>query len=207
MKSIELRVVPEKAYQNQIAKARKLTIACWVLAIALLLSLLVALMYQQDKVGLEELNAGLLESIAADNSVEPEPEQEIVAPTSTPSSALIDATYIGDFKITYYCPCSQCCGKYATNRPTINGKQVVATSSGAYAQEGITVAVDPSVIPYGTLLYIEGVGYRIAQDCGGAIKGNRIDVYMSSHQGAIQGGKHESKVYIITTGGTTNDNN
>lgn len=85
--------------------------------------------------------------------------------------------HIGEFTITYYCACEKCCDK-------TDG----ITKSGAVVREGVTVAVDPSVIPLGTYLYIEGIGYRVAQDIGGAIKGNRIDVYMNSHNDALECG-------------------
>ena len=78
--------------------------------------------------------------------------------------------YIGKYKITYYCACKQCCGK-------TNG----ITASGAKVQEAVTVAADTSKLPFGTNIYISGIGWRTVQDRGGAIKGNRLDIYISSH--------------------------
>ena len=78
-----------------------------------------------------------------------------------------------DCHVTTYCNCESCCGVYA-------GKKTTAT--GAEAIEGITVAVDPKVIPYGSIVELDGHFY-IAQDCGGAIKGVEIDVYIEDNSG------------------------
>ena len=95
-------------------------------------------------------------------------------------------TYAGNFVVTAYCPCSKCCGKHANNRPVVRGETIVFTAIGEVAQEGVTVAVDPSVIPYGTAIYIEGVGIRYAQDCG--VSGKRLDVYYEDHSEALHSG-------------------
>lgn len=72
------------------------------------------------------------------------------------------------------------------------------TASGAHVQDHRTIAVDPRKIPIGTKVYIEGIGVRVAEDTGGAIQGNRIDVYMSDLSAAIQFGyKRDVKVYIL----------
>jgi 3D (Asp-Asp-Asp) domain-containing protein/LysM repeat protein len=59
------------------------------------------------------------------------------------------------------------------------------------------IAVDPSVIPLGSKVYIEGYGEATAADTGGAIKGNRIDVYMQNESDALQFGAKELTVKIL----------
>ncbi|PWK10276.1 3D domain-containing protein [Tumebacillus permanentifrigoris] len=72
------------------------------------------------------------------------------------------------------------------------------TASGKYVKDHQTIAVDPAVIPLGTKVYIEGIGVRIAEDTGGAIIGNRIDVYMNDLSAAVQFGYKKSiKVYVL----------
>lgn len=94
------------------------------------------------------------------------------------------------YVITAYCACYDCCNK----KPTDKGYGI--TASGEKAVQGVTVAADKS-IPFGTRIYIEGVGERIVQDRGGAIKGNRIDLYFDSHQSALNFGRQTKQVTIM----------
>lgn len=84
---------------------------------------------------------------------------------------------------TAYCPCIKCCGK-------TDG----ITATGTKATAGRTIAVDPSVIPYGTEVIINGHTY-VAEDCGGAINGNDIDVYFDTHEEALQFGRQILTAY------------
>ncbi len=96
-----------------------------------------------------------------------------------------EQVYFESYVITAYCPCVKCCGK-------TDG----ITASDVTAVEGVTVATDKS-IPFGTKVYIDGVGERIVQDRGGAIKGNRIDLYFDSHEKALEFGRQTKEVIII----------
>lgn len=78
--------------------------------------------------------------------------------------------YLGKFLLTAYCPCELCSEGY--------GKM---TSTGAIAEQGRTIAVDPNIIPYGTNVIIDGHTY-IAEDCGGAINDNHIDIFVENHE-------------------------
>ena len=60
-----------------------------------------------------------------------------------------------------------------------------------------TVAVDPSVFPLGSLLYIEGYGYAIANDVGTSIKGNVVDLYMERYDQCLMWGAHSVNVYLV----------
>ena len=96
---------------------------------------------------------------------------------------------LGEFTLTAYCPCMKCCGK-------TDG----ITATGTTAAEGRTIAVDPRVIPYGsavTLYFADGTSHTYtAEDCGGAIKGNRLDIYFDDHQAALQFGVQSAMVYV-----------
>ncbi len=92
--------------------------------------------------------------------------------------------YAGTFKITGYCSCSSCCGKS-------NG----ITASGTRATAGRTIAADTSKFPFGTQMIIDGHTYTV-EDRGGAISGNRIDMFFSSHDSALQWGVRYCDVYI-----------
>lgn len=75
------------------------------------------------------------------------------------------------------------------------------TASGTVAKRNndsySSVAVDPRIIPLGTKLYIEGYGYAIAEDTGGAIKGNRLDLFFNSNSEVDNWGVRWVNVYII----------
>lgn len=72
------------------------------------------------------------------------------------------------------------------------------TSIGLKAGRGV-VAVDPTVIPLRTVLYIEGYGRAVAGDVGGAIKGHRIDLGFDNARAARQFGRRPVRVYILST--------
>lgn len=117
-------------------------------------------------------------------------------PNTTKITTKPEWNSMGVFKLTAYCACDKCCGRWAEERPIgKNGKQVVYTASGAVAKEGKTVAVDPTVIPFGTKLKIDGKVY-VAQDSGSAIKDNRIDIYIEDHNEALEHGVKEAEVFI-----------
>ncbi len=77
-----------------------------------------------------------------------------------------------------------------------NGGYAGQTRTGMKAQFGI-VAVDPRVIPLGTLVFVENYGFAIAADTGGAIKGNRIDLCFNDKNYVNQFGRKQVKVHIF----------
>lgn len=82
---------------------------------------------------------------------------------------------------------------YSSEEPGIGTR----TASGTRVTEGRTIAVDPNVIPIGWWVYIEGLGFRRAEDTGGAIKGNKLDVYYDSLSHARNFGRKSRTIYVI----------
>lgn len=92
---------------------------------------------------------------------------------------------LGEFTCYAYDACSECCGK-------TDG----ITKSGKIAKANRTIAVDPSVIPLGSIVEIDGARY-VAEDTGGGIKGNIIDIFFSTHDEAVEYGKQTHKVKVL----------
>lgn len=90
----------------------------------------------------------------------------------------------GVYKVTAYCACAKCCG-WATG----------ITASGAMATANHTIAA-PSTFGFGTKVMINGVTYTV-EDRGGAIQGNRIDVYMNTHSEALAWGVRYLYVEVL----------
>lgn len=89
------------------------------------------------------------------------------------------------FNVSAYCSCSKCCGK-----------SNAITASGAKAKAGVTIAA-PSKYVFGTQIYLEGMGTYTVQDRGGAIQGNKIDIYFDSHSEALAFGRKNIKGKVV----------
>lgn len=129
--------------------------------------------------------------IEKDESYGEAEEKEKISSTGTEAESNInvetessDLKSLGTFKLTAYCACSKCCGKS-------DG----ITASGTKAKQGRTIAVDPKQIPYGTKVVINGHTYT-AEDCGGGIGKNRIDVFFNSHKEALKFGVQRAEVFV-----------
>ena len=91
---------------------------------------------------------------------------------------------LGVFKLTAYCPCYECSKGWGR-----------MTSSGRLAQENHTIATDPSVIPEGTRVVINGTVY-VAEDTGGGVVGKHIDIFMESHSATLSFGVQHAEVFL-----------
>jgi len=90
------------------------------------------------------------------------------------------------FIITFYCACSTVCTR-----------GLGVTAAGVRPVEGWTVACDPSVLPIGSIVRIEGLGERMCQDTGSAIRGRHVDVYVDDHAQARRLGKKRLQLEIL----------
>ncbi|MEA4883397.1 MAG: 3D domain-containing protein [Clostridia bacterium] len=137
--------------------------------------------------------AGVLSESVVSQRVLERPEPTVMAVGArAPARVLVTSrgsyTYrkVLNMVATGYEPSERSCGKSADGY----------TAIGMKVRPGI-VAVDPRVIPLRTRLYVEGYGPALAADVGGAIKGNRIDLFFETLQEALAFGRRRVKVYIV----------
>ena len=106
----------------------------------------------------------------------------LLMPIQVNAKTLID---YGMMKCTAYCPCKSCSDNY--------GRQ---THSGKIATAGRTIAVDPSIIDIGSKVKI-GDHIYTAEDVGGAVKGDVIDIFFDSHQEVEEWGTRYIECWVV----------
>lgn len=126
--------------------------------------------FYNDRATSEVSSVAEVETVSEETPVEEQPAPEYNEITVT---------------ATAYCPCAKCCGKS-------DG----ITATGTKATAGRTIAVDPSIIPYGTEIIIDGITY-VAEDCGGAVKGNAVDIFFDTHEEALKFGRQKKVAYVL----------
>jgi len=180
--------------KNQIVFRRILISWVIVLLIGVIIGFLIGLAFKagaSDKEIFAETSIPLITPTPSPASITSTPVQKTIEPA--PKTELVS---LGVFRITAYCHCEKCCGNWAKNRPTDeDGSLLVYTASGELAVEGVTIAADTSILPFGTEVIIDGNKY-IVQDRGRVIKNNRIDVYFENHQDALEFGVQYKEVFI-----------
>ena len=97
----------------------------------------------------------------------------------------INMIYVGSYRVTFYCSCEQCCGKWAGG----------GTASGVWPTANHTCACGDS-IPFGTILYVEGLGYYVCEDRG--VPDNCIDIYVNNHSEIPSWGMAYLATYIVS---------
>lgn len=119
------------------------------------------------------------------------PEEVEQAENEMIEAALLNrAIRLDNVTVTHYCTCSACCGK-----------DDGITTSGLMATPGVTVAVDPDVIPLGADVLVDygdgEIQYYRADDTGSAVKGNCIDVCVGSHDEALELGRRTATAWWV----------
>lgn len=145
---------------------------------------------QSENEKLKEDNLFLQNSVKIAASKGTRPKNYRLASEITSRSGVLRGKSLGYFSITAYTPTKDECG--SDRGITASGQPIIP---------GVTVAVDTRYWPIGTVFYIKGLGYVVAMDTGGAIKGrNRMDFAVLDREFAKRIGRKKFEVYLISLG-------
>lgn len=103
---------------------------------------------------------------------------------------LISMMFMQPMEVTAYCGCESCCGEFADG----------ITASSYRIRPGDKLIAAPRSFQFGTRIYIPGYGLASVEDRGGAIQGNRLDVYFSTHEEALKWGRRKLLVIVFPGG-------
>lgn len=119
-------------------------------------------------------------------------EPGLASPAALPALIELSMSRIVMMEVTAYCPCPKCCGP--------NARGITASGKTVDYADGRFVAADTAIFPFGTRFSVPGYhgGTPVeVVDRGGAIKGNKLDVFFPSHQTAVEWGRRQLAVSIV----------
>lgn len=174
---------------------KKSEFALYIIVVLTVVTIIIGCAYKEyESKRIIKSNKQVIEQTIAENKRTIETEID----KGVDTNQAVEPVSLGNFELTAYCSCEICCNEFAFNRPVDkNGNEIVYGAIGERLNEGYSIAVDPTVISYKSEVIINGHTYK-AQDCGGAIKGNKIDIYFEDHQSAINFGIQYAEVFLIS---------
>ena len=194
MDNQRLKEIQRRTRAQRRKRERNICFAIMLLAVAVIFALVMAC---------GNANAEETYIVVPVEVIEPEAEPvlcEAEAP-ETDENELIEqallenAVKLENVTMTHYCICKKCCGK------SLDDPGYGITASGRQATPYVSVAVDPDVIPLGADVLVDygdgEIHYYRADDTGGAVKGNHIDLCVGSHQEAINLGVNSVTVWVV----------
>ena len=190
-----LQEIRRRTREQRRKRERNIAFAIMLLAVAVIFALVMASGNARAEdtyivVPVEVIEQPEVEPVACEPEVPETNENELIE-----QALLQNAVKIENVTMTHYCICKKCCGK----SPDDPGYGI--TASGRKATPYVSVAVDPDVIPLGADVLVDygdgEIHYYRADDTGGAVKGNHIDLCVGSHQEAIELGVKTVTVWWV----------
>lgn len=190
-----LQEIRRRTREQRRKRERNIAFAIMLLAVAVIFALVMASGNAQAEdtyivVPVEVIEQPEVDPVSCGPEVPETNENELIE-----QALLQNAVKIENVTMTHYCICRKCCGK----SPDDPGYGI--TASGRKATPYVSVAVDPDVIPLGSDILVDygdgDIKYYRADDTGGAVKGDHIDLCVGSHQEALQLGIRTATVWVV----------
>lgn len=190
-----LQEIRRRTREQRRKHERNIAFAIMLLAVAVIFALVMASGNARAEdtyivVPVEVIEQPEVEPVSCEPEVPETNENELIE-----QALLQNAVKIENVTMTHYCICQKCCGKSPDN------PDYGITASGRKATPYVSVAVDPDVIPLGSEVLVDygdgEIHYYRADDIGGSVKGNHIDLCVGSHQEAIDLGVKTVTVWWV----------
>lgn len=193
MEKERLTEIRRKIREEKRRRERNVALAIMLLAVAVIFALVMACGNAKAEENYVIVHAEVItpEPVVCEQPEAPETnENELIE-----QALMENAIKLENVTVSHYCICQKCCGK------TPDNPGYGITASGRKATPYVSVAVDPDVIPLGSDVLVDygdgEIKYYRADDTGGAVKGDHIDLCVGGHQEALHLGIRTATVWVV----------